>query len=264
LSLPFPQLAFKTHVIAVNLLPNKTSFTMNFSLVCRLFLAFICLLLVNPSYAQTCLGLTFKPGMTYELLSYSAKDKPNGKMTYTIKEARREGAITVIELEFQMTDEKGKSQLNPSVVKYTCTGTELIADLSGMMSANAAALKNSEVRMKTNRVAYPTKLVSNAKLPDGLMESELYTDGQKMMDMTISMANRQVGNQESITVPAGTYNAWKITSDSEMKNRMMGMGLPTFRVQTVSYRTNDALFDIRTETYRNGKLMSYTVLSKIN
>ena len=237
---------------------------MNVSLVCRLLIAFVGLIVCHQSHAQTCLGLTFKPGMSYELLSYTAKDKPNGKLTYTIKEARREGANTVIELEFQMIDEKGKSQVNPSVVRYTCTGTEMIADLSGMMNASAGSLKNSEVRMKTNQLVYPTKLVSNVKLPDGLLESELYTDGNKMMDMTISMANRQVGGQESITVPAGTYNAWKITSDSEMKNRVMGMGLPAFRMQTISYRTDDVLMDIRTETYRNGKLMGYIVLNKIN
>ena len=230
----------------------------------RLLITLLCLLPFAKSHSQTCLGLTFKPGMTYELLSYSAKDKPNGRMLYTVKDVRREGAATIIELEFQMTDEKGKSQVNPSMVKYTCTGTEMIADLSGMMNASAGSLKNSEVRMKTNQLAYPAKLVSNVKLPDGLMESELYTDGNKMMDMTISMANRQVGNQESITVPAGTYNAWKISSDSEMKNRVMGMGLPAFRMQTVSYRTNDVLMDIRTETYRNGKLVGYTVLGKID
>jgi hypothetical protein len=237
---------------------------MNFSLVCRLLTGFACLFLVYQSHAQTCLGLTFKSGMTYELLSYSAKDKPNGRMLYTVKEARREGANTVLEMEFQMTDEKGKQQINPSLVKYICTGTEMIADLSGMMNTNAGSLKNSEMRVKTNQLSYPVKLISNAKLADGLMESELYTDGQKMMDMTISMANRQVGNQESITVPAGTYNAWKISSDSEMKNRVMGIGLPTFRMQTISYRTNDVPFDIRTEIYRNGKLMGYTVLSKTN
>ncbi len=230
----------------------------------RLLVALFCLLTFVKGHAQTCMGLTFKPGMIYELLSYTAKDKPNGKMTYTVKEARREGANTVIEMVFQMTDEKGKSQINPSVVNYTCTGTELIADLSGMMTANQQAFKNGEMRIKTNQLDYPAKLSSNEKMPDGLMESELYTDGQKMMDMTVTMTNRQVGPQESITVPAGTYNTWKITGDTEMKTRVMGMGMPAFRMQTVSYRTNDALFDIRTETYRNGKLMSYTVLSKVN
>lgn len=85
-----------------------------------------------------------------------------------------------------------------------------------------------------------------------------------MMTMSMAMTNRKVDGQESITTPAGTFNAYKITSDVAFDNRAMGIPIRS-TMKTVSYRTNDLLFDVKSETYnKNGKLMGYTLLSKIN
>ncbi|WP_138990008.1 hypothetical protein [Larkinella sp. C7] len=215
------------------------------------------------TYAQDCLGIKFKPGTSYEMLSFSAKDKPTGRVVYSIKEVTSEGGSTLINIVMQSFDDKGKAAPEMAV-KYTCTGDELIADLSGVVLATNDAMKDMEVRIKTNKLVYPKQLSAGSALPDGELEAETYSKDTKMMDMSIKVVNRKVESKESLTTPAGTFDVYKIGSDINLANRMMGIPVRvSFR--SVSYRAADVLFDIKTETYnKNGKLKGYTVLSKLS
>lgn len=214
--------------------------------------------------AQDCLGMTFKNGMNFELSTFNAKDKPTGKIVYQVKDVRREGPATVMDITAQFQDEKGKQQ-TPYTIHYTCTGNELVADLSGMMqSMQSTGFKDAEMRMKSNKLVYPGKLSVGQKLPDGQMEAELFSKGTTLMTMNMTMSNRQIESQAPMTTPAGTFDAYKVTSDMNFENRMMGIPIRG-TMRTVSYRAANQLFDVKSETYnKNGKLMGYMLLSKAN
>ena len=208
--------------------------------------------------------MTLKSGMNYEISTFNAKDKPTGKIVYQVKDVRREGSSTLMDITAQFQDEKGKQQ-PPYTIQYTCTGNELVADLSGMMqSMQNGAMKDMEMHMKTNKLIYPGKLSVGQTLADGQMEADMSNKGNTMMTMNMTMSNRKVESKDAITTPAGTFDTYKITSDTNFENRMMGIPI-RMSMHTVSYRTPNQLFDIRSETYnKNGKLMGYTVLSKTN
>jgi hypothetical protein len=214
------------------------------------------------TYAQECMGMTLKPGMGYEMLSYNAKDKLTGKMIYKITGVKREGSATVVSVDFESLDDKDKSRQKSSLT-YTCSGNELIADLSGLMqNGQSQAFKDGEVKLKTNRMVYPV-LAAGQTLSDGKLEADMYTNGSLMAEMNMDVTNRKVDGKESITVPAGTFDAFKVSSDIAMKSKIMGIGIPA-NFKTIIYRTNNQLFDIRSETYnKNGKLAGYTVLNKV-
>ncbi len=223
------------------------------------------LIFLSPArlLAQDCLGMTFKPGMGYEMQSFSAKDKPNGRMTYLVRNVRKEGGATLIEIEFQAFDEQNKARQAPSKIQYSCTGDELVADLSGMAMGGGQTPKDTEMKMKVNKLAYPRTLTDGQKLPDGQMEADFYKNGSVMVEMTMQIANRLVGPKESMTTPAGTFEVNKVSADMDMKNRVMGIGIP-MSMKSVSYRAANTIFDVRTETYnKSGKLMGYTVLTKV-
>lgn len=226
----------------------------------------ISLLLLLPafSFAQSCMGFTIKPGMTYELSMFNAKDKPTGRIRYHIDNAKTQGSSTIMDITAQFTDDGGRSR-TPFVVHYTCTGTELQADLSGLMQGMSGMnSRDMDMTLKANRLAYPAKLTAGSSLSDGQMDADMTNGGNVMMTMSMTMTNRKVESQESITTPAGTFNAYKITADMAFDNRAMGIPIRS-TLKTVSYRTNDLLFDVRSETYnKNGKLMGYSLLSKIN
>ena len=214
--------------------------------------------------AQTCPGMTLKPGLNVEMSTFNAKDKPTGKISYQVKDVRKEGSSTVMDITAQFEDEKGKKQ-PPYVIQYTCTGNELVADLSGMMQAmQNTAMKDAEMKMKANRLVYPGDLSVGQKLPDGQMDVEFITNGSTLMQMDMTMGNRQVESKAPLTTPAGTFDAYKVTSDMNFVTRMMGIPIRN-SMRIVSYRANNQLFDIKSENYnKNGKLMGYSLLTKAN
>ncbi|WP_461108442.1 TapB family protein [Spirosoma koreense] len=216
------------------------------------------------SMAQDCLGMTFKAGMGFEMSLFNAKDKPTGKITYQVKEVHKEGSSTVMDISAQFQDEKGNPR-PPYAVHYTCTGDELIADMSGLFqSMQSNGPKDMEMKMKSNKLAYPGKFTVGQKLSDGQMEAEMSMSGNTMTTMTMNMINRQVEGKESITTPAGTFNAYKITSDMNSETRVMGIPVRN-SMHTISYRADNQILDVKSETYnKNGKLMGYTLLTKIN
>lgn len=218
----------------------------------------------TSSSAQECLGVTFKTGMSFELSTFNGKDKPTGKILYQVKDVHKEGSATAMDITAQFQDDKG-NQRAPYSIHYTCTGNELIADMSGMMLAmQNAGMKDTELKMKTNKLVYPGKMSVGQKLSDGQMEAEMTNNGNTMMTMNMMMVNRQVESKEPITTSAGTFDTYKITSDMNLDNKVMGIPIRnTMRV--VSYRTDKHIFDIKSENYnKNGKLMGYTLLTKIN
>ena len=227
-----------------------------------IFFLLICLI-APTSYcvAQDCLGMTFKSGMNYELSTFNAKDKPTGKLMYMVKDVRREGGSTVMNITARFEDEKGKQQ-PPYTIQYTCTGDELVADMSGMMQSMQSGLKDAEMRLKSNRLVYPSKLSVGQILADGRMETEMLSKGTTLMTMSMTMSNRQVESKSPVTTPAGTFDAYKVTSDMNFENRMMGIPVRG-TIRTVSYRAANQLFDVKSETYnKSGKLMGYTLLTK--
>jgi hypothetical protein len=214
------------------------------------------------SQAQDCLGITLKQGSGFEMLQYNAKDKQIGKIAYQVTSVGKEGASTVVNIRAQMEDDKGKQQ-PPYTIKYTCTGNELIADMSGLFqSMQQSGMKNSEMKLKANQLVYPGKMSPGQKLADGTMEVEMTTNGGMMMTMTMTMTNRLVDSRESVTTPAGTFDTVKVTSDMNTESRIMGMPIRS-TMKTVSYRAGNQILDIKSETYnKGGKLMGYSILSK--
>ncbi|MBC3789013.1 hypothetical protein [Spirosoma utsteinense] len=216
-----------------------------------------------PGHAQECMGMTLKTGMSFEMTNFNPKDKPTGKMAYQVTKVGKEGASTVVDITVQMQDDKGKQQ-PPYSVRYTCNGNELVADLSGMMQAMQTSMKDMEVRMKSNKLIYPGKLSVGQTLVDGELEADMSSKGNTMMQMSMKMTNRKVDSKETVTTPAGTFDTYKVSSDMNVENRVMGMPIRS-TMHTVSYRADNQLLDIKSETYnKNGKLMGYSLLSKAN
>ncbi|EJF11837.1 hypothetical protein [Pontibacter sp. BAB1700] len=71
------------------------------------------------------------------------------------------------------------------------------------------------------------------------------------------------GQQRAAGGAGRTYEGFKINQDMEVQTRAIGMKMPGTRMQTVEWFVPGTGW-IKSETYRNGKLMTYSVLNKIN
>jgi hypothetical protein len=122
------------------------------------------------------------------------------------------------------------------------------------------SFENMEMKFTYDNIEYPTKYSVGDKLKEASVKGT-GKSGPMAISFNMLIKNRTVAGQEKLTIPAGTYDAFKINSDMHME---MVMGFPVkMEMQSVSYRAPGLIWDLKTETYRKGKLMGYSELSKI-
>ncbi len=225
--------------------------------VALLFLSF---LTSHSMYAQECMGVPMKVGGGFEMINYDGKGKESGKLIYVIKNISKQGADTKIEMDFESLDKKGKSAMK-STYTMLCNGNELRVDANAFLNEEQRkSFQSFEMTFTSKDIVYPGNLSVGQKLPDGSLSGEGAT-GPMTVEVDMVMNNRKVEAKEKITVPAGTFDTFKITSDMNIATKtIMKMA---FDFQAVSYRAKGVLWDVKTETYRKGKLIGSTVLSKI-
>ena len=210
--------------------------------------------------AQECMGIVLKEGSGYEILSYNARGKENGRMIYRVKKVSKDGPDTVIEMDFESFDKKDKSQMT-NTFTMRCNGNEMRLDASSMMpQGQGQQFESFDMTFTSKDLVYPANLSVGQKLPDASLHGE-GSAGPMSMETNTDFINRKVESQEKVTVPAGTFDTFKITSDMNVDIKsVMKMN---YEFKTVSYRSPKILWDVKSETYRNGKLMGTTVLSKV-
>lgn len=224
------------------------------------YLSVVCVLLCTLSYAQECVGLTMKAGSGFEMNNFDGKGKPTGKLIYKIASVTKEGANTVFTIDMESVDNKGKSELKNNY-KMKCDGNVLMLDASSLISKEQMkSFENTEMKFTYDNIEYPAKLAVGQKLKDASVKGD-GVSGPLAITFKMLIHNREITAQEKLTTPAGTFDTFKITADMTMETKM-GMNMK-FEMNTVSYRAPGIIWDVKTETYRKGKLMAYSELSKI-
>ena len=231
-----------------------------------LLLILLVVVLAVPAKAQNCNEyMLLSNNAQYEILTYNNKDKLESRATYHVKNVNRNNGKVEATIQTKVYDNKDKP-VSEGEFTVGCDGGTISMDMRSMMNPGMMeAYKNMEVSMEGDKMLYPGSLKAGQKLEDGTMTITVKDSGsgQTMSTMAMKITDRTVEGKESIKVPAGTYDSYKISQNTEMENRAMGMKMPGMRIQTVEYYV-PSLGMVRSESYRNGKLMSYSVLNKVS
>ncbi|MBE9464626.1 hypothetical protein ACFP1I_04410 [Dyadobacter subterraneus] len=215
---------------------------------------------ITATYAQECFGVKMKAGSGFDMATYDGKGKLTGNISYKIAKVSQEGGMALITLDMEVFDPKGKSQLKNSY-QMKCNGSTLMIDASTLINQEQMkSFENFNMKFTSTNIEYPTKLTVGEKLKDASLKGE-GTSGPMAMTMNMLISNRNVEDQEKVTIPAGTFDAYKLTSDMKMETKM-GFGI-TVDINTISWRAPGVLWDIKSESYRKGKLISRSELTKI-
>lgn len=219
---------------------------------------FICCVLITNLYSQDCTEFyPVKAGANWETQNYDAKDKLQGIAVSKILAYNATANGYQIEIETENFDGKSKP-ISKSKYQMSCADGIFLFDMSSFIDPTTMeSYKEMEVAMDTKNMEYPSVLSAGMSLNDASLTMTVSNQGIKMMTLTIFITNRKVESYEDITVPAGTFKAYKISNDSETK--MM------FKVKThtVQYWVPGKGV-VRTENYNDkGKLTDYSVMSKI-
>jgi hypothetical protein len=199
-----------------------------------------------------------KEGTVLLYKAFDKKDKVTNMVRNTIKNVNVNGNDMVITYLCESIDPKDKPIFKEEIT-INKKGDKLYFDMGNYIS-KAAFQQNGEipadVQIKGNNMEVPSNPNPGDVLPDANIEISLKM-GFINMKMSAQITNRKVEAIEDITVKAGTFNSYKITSDVYATS--MGIKVKTNSIEWYA----KGVGIVKTESYEKGKLQSYTELTEI-
>lgn len=218
----------------------------------------------QQSFAQENCGdyMLLQDKAHYEILTYSSKDKLQSKATYNVKQVDKSGDKVEATIHTIVYDPKDRKSYEGDF-SVGCDDGTVWMDMRSIINQQMTGAEGMEMTMQGDKMLYPLNLKVGQMLEDGVMTIDMKdkNSGQTLSVMTMKITDRKVESKENVKVPAGSFEAYKISQQTEMENRAMGMKMPGMKTQTIEYYV-PRIGMVRSEAYRNGKLISYSVLSK--
>ena len=222
-----------------------------------LFAILIAFVLPGKVAAQDCSYYNLSEGM---VAAYQNQD-PKGKVTSTTRSTclnvSNAGDAIIYKIKSEFADAKNKNQ-SAKEYEMKCKGGEFFIDMQSLVDPKSMeAFKGMEVSIDSKDLIYPAGLAAGQNLPDASITVSASTGGVSLLNLVINITNRKVVGAESVTVPAGTFECFKITYDMETK--MM------FKVNaTVAEYVNMGVGNVKTETYdKKGNIAGTTLLIEL-
>ncbi len=199
-----------------------------------------------------------KEGSEWEMESYNAKGKLTGKNHQKVTSYETLSNGFKAKVHSLMQDEKGK-ELMQGDLDFSCKDGIMVIDMRNFINEDQMkALGNYEFEMQAENLEIPNSLSVGQSLKDGSITITT-TNSPIPMTMDVVIKDRKVVGKESVTTPAGTYECYKITSNSTIKTKM-GIGM-TLNFSAIEWLAPKVAI-LKSETYRNGKLQGSTVMTK--
>ncbi len=194
------------------------------------------------------------------MTSFDGKGKPTGVLKYKFAKVSQSGGYTVLDVVVENVSNKGKLE---STHKFSmkCNGNESSIDASSMiMEDQMKSFESFNMKFTSSDIVYPNHLSVGETLKDASLSGTGDMSGIPIVfDMKIT--DRKVLAQEKVKVGAGEFDAYKITSNNKMTTKTIAN--ISIDIETISYRAPGVLWDIKSESYRKGKLISSSELTKI-
>jgi len=210
------------------------------------------------SQAQDCTAFfVTEEGTTLKYETFNKKGKSEGTMEQKLISKEVKGDTTYFSIHQKISDKSGKNVVESDLV-FKCASGLFLIDMNTLMldDKQMEAFKNMEMSISGNDMSIPSKLEPGMKLDDAEINISLMAGA---MNFQTRVFNRKVESFEDITTPAGTFKAYKISSDTESK-----MSFKTFGTKQVMWYAKDVGM-IRSENYdRNNALESHMELVNIS
>jgi len=222
-----------------------------------LFVIFFAFMLTGIVKAQDCSFYSLSEGMVTGYQNLDAKGKVTGTTRSTCLNVNKVDKATIFKMKSEYADAKNS---NPSMIEYEmkCEDGAFYVDMQNFIDPKSMeAFKGMEVSVDSKDRVYPAGLTAGQGRPDGNITISAATGGVNILNLTVNITNRKVVGTESVTVPAGTFECFKITYDVETK--MM------FKVNaTVTEYVNMGVGNVKTETFdKKGKIAGTTQLVEL-
>lgn len=212
-----------------------------------------------PAIAQVKCGafFPFEKGAYWEMTNYNKKGAISSVSAQEIGIVEENNGVWEVQVKTKVTDDKGKV-LTEGSSNVKCQDGTLYIDVVDMLSPEMKeGLGNMEMSFSGDALTLPSRLEVGQTLPDANTEIKAGSGGVTIMTMRFNITDRKVVAKETLTVPAGTFECYKMTYTFTTKTIIS----KTF---TVTSWYNEKIGAVKSETYdKKGVLESRSELSKL-
>lgn len=221
-----------------------------------LMLAMFLIATFSMTYAQDCGYFPTRKGATVSYENRDAKDKVTGINKTTIADVIDQPNGIIYKVLAESWDAKNKPT-GSNEYTMRCEGGVFIIEAKSLLdSKTLAQYKDMDIEVKGTDITYPRGLAVGSKLPNAEVTLIAKSGGVQIINMTISLVNREIVAEESITTPAGTFNCYKLIYD--VNTKMMF----SFSAKVTEW-INKGAGTVKSETYDSkGKLASTMVMTE--
>lgn len=201
-----------------------------------------------------------KEGTVLVYQIFDKKDKASNTLKYTILQVETRGSDMNITYLIESRDPKDELVFKDEITIQK-KGELLYMDMSNFI--NKAAFQQEgeipgDVFVSGNNMELPSNPKPGEQLPDANVEMAMKL-GFVNMKMMAEVTNRKVEAIEDVTVKAGTFNAYKFSSD--VNSSAMGIKMKSANIDWYA----KGVGIVKSENYdKNGKLQSRTELIEMH
>lgn len=217
--------------------------------IVSLLIVFLSVLIVNAQ--ETYFPLDPGSYLLYE--NYNAKGKIESFSKQTVVSKKDIPGGFELEIKAESFDNKNKPT-NSGELKMKMVNDVFYIDLSKMFATGE--MKDMEMSIEGGNMELPNRLLPGQVLKDGHISIQMMANGTAIMSMVADIKERKVEALESVTTPAGIFDAAKVSQKVSMKTMF-----------TIETRSNEwyvkGLGMVKSESLdKNGKLLGYTQLKE--
>lgn len=225
------------------------------------------LLLYGGVFAQECDDHFYRmeKGSAFHLTYYDKKDKVTGKSESVVMNVKNGGEGLTATVHNKLFDKKDKL-LNEGEFEVICAGDRIKIDMDQMLQSmeQLKSMENMDTEIETDYIMLPSNLEVGEDLPDSkaTIRVKMGSGNANMMSNDIIIKNRKVAAQEEVTTPAGTFECYKITYDTDVNMKVMGMNRTSTYSGSEWFARNIGM--VKSESYNDkGDLQSYVLLTSL-
>jgi hypothetical protein len=196
-------------------------------------------------------------GTTFEITNYDKKDRVTSSATHEVLNKRElPGGGLVADVQMELFDQDGENMAT-SVYEIKCVDGVFYLDMQTMVNAEQMSSMDLDATVGGDYLEFMNNLEPGMELPDATLSVSLGSGGTAIMTMNINVTDRVVGEEESITTPAGTFEC--ITLTQSVATKM----IVNIKASSKSWFAEN-IGTVRSESYnKRGKLTGYSVLTSL-
>ncbi|MEM1138035.1 MAG: hypothetical protein AAGI07_19540, partial [Bacteroidota bacterium] len=172
---------------------------------------------------------SYSEGTVVEHTYFNAKGKGNSTQQMTIKSVQKTASGQVMTAEVVLSDKK-EDEIFSNEIELVCENGVFKMDMSRFIppTAQTGGMGDISIEFEGDALEMPSSLSVGNTLNDATFIVKMKSDNPAFAAMmgggtTTTISNRKVESKETITTAAGSFDCYKLTHDTRIETKVMGM-----------------------------------------